>query len=181
MSVAGGRNNLIQLMEAEKGTHVDIAHPLPVWVLDRGTSADALALPDETADAAAGMKRERSASDGTPLSCTSIEGDMDDSVGSEGPVSLVRRDPLKAIYFIGLSLKDECKVCRPGTPSPGSFFKCPIKGSIPVLLCFWIAHLMALFLQRIFQDRAKKLKCPSKVPLLTGHACSVAKNTADTI
>ncbi len=132
ISVAGGRNNLIQLMEAEKGTHVDIAHPLPVWVLDRGDSTDTPASLDTASDVSAGVKRERGASDGNDVSvsCTPVDGDMVDSVGSDNPLDKLRRaDPLKAIYFIGLSLKDECKVCKQGTPSPGAFFKCPIKGT----------------------------------------------------
>ena len=141
ISIAGGRNNLIQLMEAEKGTHVDIAHPLPVWVLDRGVAADTPASADSTSDVSSvGVKRERSASDATDMStsgasaavsCANADGDLIDSVGSENPLDRLKRaDPLKALYFVGLSLKDECKVCTAGTPSPGAFFKCPIKGTV---------------------------------------------------
>jgi hypothetical protein len=97
------------MMEAEKGTHVDIAHPLPLWVLDRSDCVEAAAALDDDPDA--GMKRERSSDDASPL---------------------VRRDPLKALYFIGLGLKDECKVCREDT---SSFFKCPIKGDAPCFTC----------------------------------------------
>ena len=113
MSVAGGRNNLIQLMEVEKGTHVDIAHPLPVWVLDRsGDIAVAAESLDDESDAA-GVKRERSVSDDSS--------DLD----------LVRQNPLKALYFIGLALRDECKVCAKDSPV---FFSCPIKGVLHFLL-----------------------------------------------
>jgi hypothetical protein len=122
ISVAGGRNNLIHLMEAEKGTHVEIAHPLPVWVLDRGGDAEPATATPAALDADVGLKRMRNADDSTPISCSSVDSDMNEAV------PLVRVDPLKAVYFIGLSLKDECKVCK-GPPSPGSVFVCPIKGN----------------------------------------------------
>lgn len=123
-------------MEAEKGTHVDIAHPLPVWVLDRGAAADTQPPLDAAADACVGMKRERAAGDATDAiaSCAPAQSELIESVGSDNPLDKLRRaDPLKAIYFVGLSLKDECKVCRQGTPTPGAFFKCPIKGTTNAL------------------------------------------------
>ena len=185
ISIAGGRNNLIQLMEAEKGTHVDIAQPLPVWVLDRSVAADAPESLDSASDVIVGLKRERSLSDNSPF-CASADGDLIEPVGRENPLDRLKRaDTLKAFYFVGLSLKDQCFVCRQGTPSPGAFFKCPIKGSsmtLKVLKNFNDELTLPLSILQIFWKRqAKQPTCPSKDRWQTGLASCATKLIAGTI
>ncbi len=171
-------------MEAEKGTHVDIAHPLPVWVLDHSVAADTPASLESASDVSVGSKRERSLCDETDNSPSCADGDLIER--SENPLDRLKRaDPLKAFYFVGLSLKDQCFVCKQGTPSPGAFFKCPIKGNSMTLNLskhFNDELTLPLSISQIFWRRqAKETACPSKDRWQTGLASCAMKLIAGTI